>query len=401
MMWRLALLFFSFILLGQAACTSTAGGTAVAAIRLPRGGGSTSSSISQFLDEQAAADDAPSVVYPPLSSEEIGDSLRDVPLHYIERKDTGGILVAGGARRQKACYFFLEKEAAQANLEQVVRGDNNHDGEGRQGQQHQLQISTARLSQLHEKFWHNNNNNNKQEDEMDEEVDFRLVAIQQELLRARFLLTVTERDVQRQLSDEEGRRLLAKVNAQPKRFKSSYNDIPLLMFPQLRIKRSRISPRRKRSSSRWPRLLVPRLPSRRSTGMESENDMAVPLYFTFEDMKRDLDRASRGGTDTGTCVILNLGDLLQQMRKESRGFDYRNIAFVPPGKRVAGTPILLDGDVSESSVDSNIGRKGTKYMDGVAGRDSGNAEEEDRVFWLRPRRRIRQQDLDALFGPDR
>ena len=135
--------------------------------------------------------------------------------------------------------------------------------------------------------------------------------------------------------------------------------------------------------------------------MESENDMAVPLYFTFEDMKRDLDRASRGGTDTGTCVILNLGDLLQQMRKESRGFDYRNIAFVPPGKRVAGTPILLDGDISGSSVDSNIGGKGTKYMDGVAGRDSGNAEEEDRVFWLRPRRRIRQQDLDALFGPDR
>ena len=305
------------------------------------------------------------------------------------------------ARRQKACYFFLEKEAALANLEQVVRGDNNHDDGGRQCQtQQQLQISTARLSQLHEEFWQNNNNN--KQDEVDGEVDFRLVAIHQELLRARFLLTVTERDVQRQLSDEEGRRLLAKVSARPKRFKSSYNDIPLFLFPQLRIKRSRISPRRKRSSSRWPRLLVPRIPARRSASTEFENNMAVPLYFTFEDMKRDLDKASRGKTDTGTCVILNLGDLLQQMRKESRGFDYRNIAFVPPGKRMTGTPILLDGDISGSSTDSNTGKKNAKYVDGGSSNreDGGDSEEGDRVFWLRPRRRIRQQDLDALFGPD-
>ena len=155
MMWRLALLFFSFVLLGQAACTSTAGGTAVAAIRLPRGGSSASSSISQFLDEQAAADDASSVVYPPLSPEEIGASLRDVQLYYIGRKDTGGILVAGEGdggwgwgtwqrqqpmtKRQKACYFFLEQEAAQTNLEQVVRGDNSHDDGGRQGQTRSLQ----------------------------------------------------------------------------------------------------------------------------------------------------------------------------------------------------------------------------------------------------------------------
>ena len=137
--------------------------------------------------------------------------------------------------------------------------------------------------------------------------------------------------------------------------------------------------------------------------MESENNMAVPLYFTFEDMKRDLDRASRGGTDTGTCVIINLGELLQQMRKESRGFDYRNIGFVPPGKRVAGTPILLDGDSSGSSTDSNTGKKNVKHVDGGSSNkkdDGGSEEEEDRVFWLRPRRRIRQHDLDALFGPD-
>ena len=309
-------------------------------------------------------------------------------------------------RRQKACYFFLEKEAALANLEQVVRGDNNHDDGGRQGQtQQQLQTSTARLSQLHEKFWHNNRKT--KQDEVDDEVDFRLVAIHQELLRARFLLTVMERDVQRQLRDEEGRRLLAKVNARPKRFKSSYNDIPLFLFPQLRIKRSRISPRRKRPSSRWPRLLVPRLPAlsaRRSTSTEFENNMAVPLYFTFDDMKRDLDKASCGKTDTGTCIILNLGDLLQQMRKESRGFDYRNIAFVPPGKRMTSTPILLDGDISGSSTDLNTGKKNAKYVDGGSSHreDDGGSEEEeeDRVFWLRPRRRVRQQDLDALFGPD-
>ena len=434
MMRWLAPLFFSFVL-GHAASTSTAGigGTPpLAGIRLPRGG--STSSMSQFLEEQAVAADASSVVHPPLSAEEIGDYLRDVPLYYIERKDTGGTLVAGGAeegtststsasgpthrdsgwrtrqrqqpttRRQKACYFFLEKEAALANLEQVVRGDNNQNDGGRQGQtQQQLQISTARLSQLHEEFWQNNSNN--KQDEVDDEVDFCLVAIHQELLRARFLLTVTERDVSRQLSDEEGRRLLAKVNARPKRFKSSYNDIPLFLFPQLRIKRSRISPRRKRSSSRWPRLLVPRLPAlpaRRSTSMEPENDMVVPLYFTFEDMKRDLDRASRGGTDTGTCVILDLGELLQQMRKESRGFDYRNIAFVPPGKRVVGTPILLGGYNSGSGTDSNTGKKNAKYVDGGSSnkQDDGGSEEEDRVFWLRPRRRIRQQDLDALFGPD-
>ena len=452
-MRRLALLFLSFVhVSGHAASTSSSstagisGGSTTATVagirRLPRGGSTGSSSMGQFLEEQAAAAAAvdaaaaSSVVYPPLSAEEIGDSLREVPLYYIERRDTGGILVAGGAeelgkstrtnsnaerpthrdgattgssgwrtrqrqqptaRRQKACYFFLEQEVARENLKQVVSsGGNSHDDGGRPGQTQPLQISTARLSQLHDKFWRSNN----KQDEMDEEVDFRLVAIHQELLRARFLLTVTERDVQRQLSDEEGRRLLAKVNARPKRFKSSYNDIPLFLFPQLRIKRSR-----KRSSSRWPRLLVPRLPAlpaRQSTSMEPENDMAVPLYFTFEDMKRDLDRASRGGTDTGTCVILDLGELLQQMRKESRGFDYRNIAFVPPGKRVVGTPILLGGDSGGSSTDSNTGKKNAKYVDGGSSnkQDDGGSEEEDRVFWLRPRRRIRQQDLDALFGPD-
>ena len=132
--------------------------------------------------------------------------------------------------------------------------------------------------------------------------------------------------------------------------------------------------------------------------------MDVPLYFTFDDMKRDLDKASRGKTDTGTCIILNLGDLLQQMRKESRGFDYRNIAFVPPRKKMTGTPILLDGDISGSSTDLNTGKKNAKYVDGGSSHreDDGGSEEEeeDRVFWLRPRRRIRQQDLDALFGPD-
>ena len=95
------------------------------------------------------------VVYPPLSPEEIGASLRDVQLYYIGRKDTGGILVAGEGdggwgwgtwqrqqpmtKRQKACYFFLEQEAAQTNLEQVVRGDNSHDDGGRQGQTRSLQ----------------------------------------------------------------------------------------------------------------------------------------------------------------------------------------------------------------------------------------------------------------------
>lgn len=438
MMWSILHALLLSSILGHVASTAgTAGGTTVAANRLPRGGSTRTRSggISQFLEEQGAAADASSVVYPPLSSEEIGDSLRDVPLYYIERKKGGGILVAGGeeansasaarpahrdsgwrtrtrqqatTRRQKACYFFLEREASMANLEQVVKGGDGHVDGGLQGQKEQLQISTARLSQLHEKFW--NGNSNKQ-DEMDDEVDFRLVAINQELLRARFLLTVTERDVQRQLSDEEGRRLLAKVNAQPKRFKSSYNDIPLFLLPQLRIKRSRTSRRRKRSSSRWPRLLVPRIPSRRS--VESENNMAVPLYFTFEDMKRDLDRASRGGTDTGTCIILNLGELLQQMRKESRGFDYRNIIFVPSGKRVAGTPTLLEIDTEGSTsastgssvseiTDSFSSEKGAKYVDGGAGNrgDGADSKEEDRIFWLRPRRRIRQQDLDTLFGPD-
>lgn len=385
------------------------------AASLPRGGGdsTSSNSIRQFLEEQTATNgaDASSVTYPPLSKEEIGESLQDVPIFYIERKDGGGILVAGGnnndggGRRgrkqleQKACYFFLEKEAALANLDQVMRGG---DDDGGQGQNFRLQVSTTRLGQMYEKFWHSSNSR----DEIDE-VQFRLVAINEELLRARFLLTVTPNDLQKQLSEEEGRRLLAKVNAQPKRFKGSFDDVPLFLLPQLRLKRSRRSQRRKRSFSRWPRLLVPRI--RQSMGSENEC-LAVPLYFTFEDMKKDLERAMGGTSETGTCIIMNLGELLKQMGKESRGFDYRDVVFVPPGKKVAGgTPMLLDGDTSNrststsslSTVTDSI-QDGTKYVDGGSSRrdDYGESAEDDRIFWLRPRRRIRQRDLDALFGPD-
>ena len=378
--------------------------------------------MSQFLEQAAAAsasasasaqspDDAASTVtYPPLSPEEIGQSLRDVPIYYIDRRDGGGILVAGGRdggggahdgqRRQRAsqraCYFFLEKDAALANLEQVVKGDDVEQDQTRS----KLHVSTANLGQLYEKFWSSRRNHDETGD-----VEFRLIPNNKELLRARFLLTVTPSDTRRQLSEAEGRRLLAKVNAHPKRFKESYNDIPLFVSSNTRLKMARMP--RTRASSRWPRLLVPRF----RRGKESDT-LALPVYFTLEDMKRDMERASFGGqrperesgSDTGTCIILNLEELLTQMGNKSRGFDYRDVVFIPPGRKL-GTPFVLGGD-SEDSVSTtatNSMQEGAQYVDGTTSTDNeknGEAKE-DRIFWLRPRRKIRQQDLDKLFGPDR
>mmetsp|Transcript_3266 Transcript_3266/g.9396 ORF Transcript_3266/g.9396 Transcript_3266/m.9396 type:complete len:406 (+) Transcript_3266:41-1258(+) len=377
--------------------------------RLPRGGGD----MSQFLEAAASDDDASTVTYPPLSPEEIRQSLRDVPVYYIDRRDDGGILVAGGGgggayddgwRRQqahqKACYFFLEKDAALANLEQVVKGgksDDSDDGSGQGQKGQELQVSTARLGQLYEKFWSSRNH-----DETADEVEFRLVPINKELLRARFLLTVTPSDIRRQLSEAEGRRLLAKVNAHPKRFKNSYDDIPLFVSSNMRLKMSRIR-RTRAASSRWPRLLVPRF----RRGKASDNNLALPVYFTVEDMKRDMERAPgvggqrpsrESGSDAGT-IIINLGELLTQMGNESRGFDYRDVVFVPPGRKGAGTPFLLDGDSSNSASSVSTVTDSIQEVDGGEILVGGESED-DRVFWLRPRRRVRQQDLDALFGPD-
>ena len=375
--------------------------------------------MSQFLEQAAAAsasaqspDDAASTVtYPPLSPEEIGQSLRDVPIYYIDRRDGGGILVAGGGdggegahdgqRRQRAsqraCYFFLEKDVALANLEQVVK---KGDDEDQDQTKKKMQVSTANLGQLYEKFWSSRRNHDETGD-----VEFRLIPKNKELLRARFLLTVTPSDTRRQLSEAEGRRLLAKVNAHPKRFKKSYNDIPLFVSSNTRLKMARMP--RTRASSRWPRLLVPRF----RRGKESDS-LALPVYFSFEDMKRDMERASfvrqrperESGSDTGTCIILNLGELLTQMGNKSRGFDYRDVVFIPPGRK-RGTPFVLGGD-SEDSVSTtatNSMQEGAQYVDGTTstGNEKNGEAKDDRIFWLRPRRKIRQQDLDKLFGPDR
>ena len=94
------------------------------------------------------------------------------------------------------------------------------------------------------------------------------------------------------------------------------------------------------------------------------------------------------------------------MGNKSRGFDYRDVMFIPPGRKL-GTPFVLGGDSEDSvSTTGNSIQEGAQYVDGGAGTTSRSNEtngeaKDDKIFWLRPRRRIRQQDLDKLFGPDR
>ena len=80
--------------------------------------------------------------------------------------------------------------------------------------------------------------------------------------------------------------------------------------------------------------------------------------------------------------------------------------FIPPGRKL-GTPFVLGGD-SEDSVSTTVTnhsiQEGGQYVDGgtgTIGNEKDSEAKDDRIFWLRPRRRIRQQDLDKLFGPDR
>ena len=346
---------------------------------------------------------APLPTYPAMTHGDLSRCLGNVPLYCLSRRSDGGVLLAAGRGRAgskgsgagaggggKLAYFFLSRETAEANLKKVLEGDPPEEGGG-------LRVSKASLGKLWGRFFPSvagavlgapSGSGERDADDGggggDEGVDFRLVADSDELLRARFLLTITDKDLRglgegEDLTAEAGRRLLQKAGSKPAKFRGEFNDIPVFVVPQLRLRRSRPA---------W----VLRAPFARG-GRREEGDY-LPVYFCMDDLAAAVGQVAEfEGASPGTCVM-DLRELLTQLgrKQDSVGFDPRRFVFVPAGggRRKFGRPIVAE----------------EAYAD-VLGEGSAGGQEEDspyvdrRTNWLRPRRGLRQQDMDALFGPDR
>mmetsp|Transcript_35063 Transcript_35063/g.76736 ORF Transcript_35063/g.76736 Transcript_35063/m.76736 type:complete len:500 (-) Transcript_35063:56-1555(-) len=414
----------------------TAAASSIPPVRSGGNGGNSASSIdmAEFLASSSASDptrsSAPTpadtqISYPPLSHDEISHALRDITLYCITRKADGGVLVAGGSPARssaagrfrggkaggssasrgggttQAAYFFLSKHAAEANLDQVLQGQNSQEegiggrskgsGSSRSGE---LEISTVSLDKIWEKVFGTGTAESRSSG-----IEFRLVPDAEELLKARFLLTVTERDLNaaggQRMSEAAGRRLMHRVNYRPAKFKGSYNDIPLFVVPQMRLAGGR--QRRYQSRSKWPSLWVP-FRRRRGSG---RSYLPMPVYFSLEDLASDVQKVPEFADQAPATAVMNLSELLKQMsQNKSVSFDLRQVALIPPGGggKAYGRPVAADP----------AGREGERILASASNIDhAGNSRGEgdsspyaERHFWLRPRRRLTRRDYETLFGPD-
>ena len=225
------------------------------------------------------SDSSNSRMYPGMSQEEIATWMADIPVYAITSKlQLGGIVLLKDPDNTAAAYYFLNKDMAQATLQQMQRSNKND-----QSSKDDWQITPFSLGMIWFEVLHKPDDGNNKSDE---NIAHRLVADTRDLAAAR-------EHVEQFATDGS--------TSSDKFQKNSFNEIPVFMDLQMRI-------------------LDP----------AGSGEGRFPMYLSVRDMVNMCQDFMKTSPDyKATVNIADLNTLVSQM-KESSTVNFREALLIAP-----------------------------------------------------------------------
>lgn len=210
--------------------------------------------------DKAEADDKnkseKSSSFPAMSQEEVENALAHIPIFAVTDAQGQGVVLkeesannGGGENSGGIFYFFMTPEMANSTLTQLKEsGGNATEG---------LRVSAFSLGKVYFKMFHNDTDvtssvklgdtpSTTASDSSPVSVSYRLVPDSRDLIGARMLLNFDEKDGEElkkasesgKIDSELTQKAMRKAMSGSERFNKTYNEIPVFLIQQMRMKRT-------------------------------------------------------------------------------------------------------------------------------------------------------------------
>mmetsp|Transcript_26661 Transcript_26661/g.30779 ORF Transcript_26661/g.30779 Transcript_26661/m.30779 type:complete len:353 (+) Transcript_26661:106-1164(+) len=274
--------------------------------------------------------------YPAMSSEEIEDWLAHIPVFAVTDKEGQGVVLKSNAT--SVFYFFMNVEMANATMNGLKQENPEMD----------LQISAFSLGKIWFRIRESAKPNDATLEKLDEgsapsqsDIDYRLVPSNRDILGARMLLTMDEKDSEELKAGgtptyEMTKKIIEKAYNESTKFKDPYNEIPVFLIQQMRMQK-------------------------KPEENEVEPVTILPMYFNLQDMVGIWQKFTAQSPDTANMEpaiqLMDLFEILDKAQEETE-VDWRNVLLVPSAANQISQGTPGAESIAQSPVDDSPGGPG-------------------------------------------
>jgi len=272
-----------------------------------------------------------SQTYPAMTQAEVEAALQHIPIFAVTNADGNGIVLRPqdeSSGNEGVFYFFLSPNMANQTLNQLT-GSGGNETEG-------LRISAFSLGKIYfmmkAKAAANATSTVKgvsADTSAAASVSYRLVPDMRDLMGARMLLTMDEKDSEElrkagetgEISEEITQKAMQKALTESSRFNNSYGEVPVFLIQQMRMQRTKEG-------------LAEANKKAKEEGLPDVQPHMLPMYFNLQAMVttwQSFIAKMPDAKDVEPSIhLMDLDELVSKMMEESE-IDFRSVLLVPSG----------------------------------------------------------------------
>lgn len=274
--------------------------------------------------------------YPPMTVEEIEDWLAHIPVFAVTDKEGQGVVLK--SNNTSVFYFFMNVEMANATMKGLLQQNPDMD----------MQISAFSLGKIWFRILESARSEkdvtlDKLEDSTTSpsDIDYRLVPSNRDILGARMLLTMDEKDSEALKAGgtpthEMAKKIIEKAYNESTKFKSPFNEIPVFLIQQMRMQK-------------------------KPDETDTEPVTILPMYFNLQDMVGIWQKFTSQSPDTANMEpaiqLMDLFELIDKAQTETE-VDWRNVLLVPSAANQVTQETPGAEGIAQSPVDDSPGGPG-------------------------------------------
>ncbi|GMI09699.1 hypothetical protein TrRE_jg7525 [Triparma retinervis] len=182
----------------------------------------------------------PGKVYPPMTQAEVESILDDIPIYSVTDSNGQGVVLKNPATGTSIFYFYVSPGMANATMGELKKSNPALD----------LRVTAYRLGQVYFKILKNETSSasavklvkgdSVEDGAVKSEVDYRLVPDTRDLIGARMLLTMSEKDGEELqaaggMTEDLAKKAIKRAMTESTKFNETYGEIPVFMIQQMRI----------------------------------------------------------------------------------------------------------------------------------------------------------------------
>eukprot|EP00591_Stephanopyxis_turris_P007728 CAMPEP_0195519252 /NCGR_PEP_ID=MMETSP0794_2-20130614/14540_1 /TAXON_ID=515487 /ORGANISM="Stephanopyxis turris, Strain CCMP 815" /LENGTH=345 /DNA_ID=CAMNT_0040648375 /DNA_START=37 /DNA_END=1074 /DNA_ORIENTATION=+ len=299
-------------------------------------------------DGGKANDDAAAPKFPAMTQEEVEEWLGHIPVFAVTDKNGAGVVLKPDDETS-VFYFFMSPIMANATLTQLKSANSELD----------LQVSAFSLGKIWFKILNADEdaevkikqpNDAEGEAQLTKGVEYRLVPDTRDLLGARMLLTMDEKDGEAlkkggTLTPEVAQAAIKKAMTASPKFNNTYNEIPVFMIQQMRMMKP---------------------PAEGEQPDAAPDNTILPMYFNLQNMvsiwQQFTSQSEEAKNMEPNINLMDLFELVSKMQEESE-IDFRNVLLVPPTPPNAGGPAAAGPGASPQSAGGDLQMPGDTLGD--------------------------------------